>query len=206
MNREEIMNVIPHRDDMLLLDEAWTDEDGIAHGKYTVRGDEWFLKGHFPGNPVVPGVVLCEITAQASCVLIQNEIKGRTPYYAGIDKVRFRKMVRPGDMLEITAAYEKMYGKPFPNGMKRGLIDFGAENFVGKLHLAVVEIQLQRIGNAPQNHQVFFLHFVDILGNRQGILGQFRVGVAVLELGEQPVGFCHGIFNHCSIFVHPDDL
>ena len=103
MNREEIMNVIPHRDDMLLLDEAWTDEEGIAHGKYTVRGDEWFLKGHFPGNPVVPGVVLCEITAQASCVLIRNEIKGRTPYYAGIDKVRFRKMVRPGDTLEITA-------------------------------------------------------------------------------------------------------
>lgn len=103
MNREEIMNVIPHRDDMLLLDEAWTDAEGTAHGKYAVRGDEWFLRGHFPGNPVVPGVVLCEIAAQASCVLIQDEIKGKTPYYAGIDKVRFRRMVRPGDTLEISA-------------------------------------------------------------------------------------------------------
>ena len=103
MNREEIMNIIPHRDDMLLLDSVELDADGVAHGKYTVKGDEFFLRGHFPGNPVVPGVILCEIVAQASCVLIQDEIKGKTPYYAGIDKVRFRQMVRPGDTLEVSA-------------------------------------------------------------------------------------------------------
>ena len=103
MNRDEIMKIIPHRDEMLLLDSVELDEDGAARGSYTVRGDEWFLRGHFPGNPVVPGVVLCEIVAQASCVLIRDEIQGRTPYYAGIDKVRFRQMVRPGDTLAVSA-------------------------------------------------------------------------------------------------------
>ena len=103
MNREEIMNILPHRGGMLLLDEAHLAEDGSAYGKYTVRGDEWFLDGHFPGNPVVPGVVQCEIIAQASCVLFADALRGKTAYYAGMDKVRFRRMLRPGDTLEITA-------------------------------------------------------------------------------------------------------
>ena len=103
MNREEIMLILPHRDSMLLLDEAWKGEDGAAHGRYTAKGSEWFFDGHFPGNPVMPGVVQCEIIAQASCMLFAEEMKGKTAYYAGIDKVRFRRMVRPGDTMEITS-------------------------------------------------------------------------------------------------------
>ncbi len=103
MDRNEIMNILPHRDAMLLLDAAELKEDGSACGEYHVRGDEWFLQGHFPGNPVMPGVVQCEIIAQASCVLMQEQIKGCTPYYAGIDKVRFRRPVRPGDTLCVSA-------------------------------------------------------------------------------------------------------
>ena len=102
LNRAQIAEILPHRDDMALLDEAALLEDGTAEGIYRVRGDEFFLRGHFPGNPVVPGVILCEIVAQTSCILIQDEMKGKTPYYAGIDKVRFRQMVRPGDTLEIS--------------------------------------------------------------------------------------------------------
>ncbi|MBQ3574701.1 MAG: 3-hydroxyacyl-ACP dehydratase FabZ [Clostridia bacterium] len=104
MNREEIMNILPHRGSMLLLDEAWLDEAGNACGKYTARGDEWFFDGHFPGNPVMPGVVECEIIAQASCMLFSGELAGKTAYYAGIDKVRFRRMVRPGDTMEIRSS------------------------------------------------------------------------------------------------------
>ena len=55
MNRTEIMNILPHRDDMLLVDDAQRLEDGSVVGHYTIRGDEFFLRGHFPGNPIVPG-------------------------------------------------------------------------------------------------------------------------------------------------------
>ncbi|MEA4899661.1 3-hydroxyacyl-ACP dehydratase FabZ [Bacillota bacterium Meth-B3] len=104
MNRDEIMNILPHRGAMLLLDEALLAEDGTARGSYRIRGDEWFLDGHFPGNPVVPGVVTCEVIAQASCVLLKDQLAGRTAYYAGIDKARFRRVVRPGETLTVSAA------------------------------------------------------------------------------------------------------
>jgi len=100
MNKSEIMEILPHRDNMLLVDEAEV-IDGKAHGKYTVRGDEWFLKGHFPGNPVVPGVILCEILAQSTCVLLADEIEtGSTPYFTGITSARFKSPVKPGDVIE----------------------------------------------------------------------------------------------------------
>ena len=90
MNQEEIMKILPHRDNMLLVEEAQV-IDGVAHGKYTVRGDEWFLQGHFPGNPVVPGVILCEMMAQATCVLLAEELpEGATPFFTSLDKVKFK--------------------------------------------------------------------------------------------------------------------
>lgn len=102
MNREELMEILPHRDAMLLLDDA-KEQDGEAVGHYAVRGDEFFLKGHFPGNPIVPGVILCEILAQTACVLLQEEAggkSGKTPMYTGLDQVRFKSPVRPGDTVE----------------------------------------------------------------------------------------------------------
>ena len=100
MNRDEIQTILPHRDDMLLLDEVFRDGDE-ACGRYRVRGDEFFLRGHFPGNPIVPGVIHCEILAQSACVLLADSLgEGKTPMYTGMDRVRFRKPVRPGDLIE----------------------------------------------------------------------------------------------------------
>lgn len=100
MNQEQLKQILPHRNSMLLLDEAEA-ADGVARGRYRVRGDEWFLDGHFPGNPIVPGVVQCEMLAQSVCVLLAGVMKpGDTPMYTGLDKVRFKAPVRPGDTFE----------------------------------------------------------------------------------------------------------
>ena len=95
MTKDQIKEILPHREPMLLIDEVEL-SDGIATAKYTVRGDEFFLQGHFPGNPVVPGVILCEMLAQSACVLIQG---GGVPYFTGLDGVKFRGTVKPGDTL-----------------------------------------------------------------------------------------------------------
>ena len=100
MERKEIETFLPHRPPMLLVDRVELDAEGIARGEYTVRGDEHFLEGHFPGYPVVPGVVLCEIIAQSAGVLVREELqKSFTPLFAGMEGVRFRRMVRPGDVI-----------------------------------------------------------------------------------------------------------
>ena len=100
MNREEIMTILPHRDNMLLLDDVER-KDGTAVGHYTVRGDEFFLKGHFPDHPIVPGVILCEILAQSACVLMQDAMsEGTLPVYTGLNHVKFRSPVKPGDTVE----------------------------------------------------------------------------------------------------------
>lgn len=107
MTREEIKTILPHRDHMLLVDDV-VKEDGIAIGHYQVRGDEFFLQGHFPGNPIVPGVILCEILAQSACVLMADVMTdGKLPVYTGLNNVKFRSSVRPGDLIETKCSIKR---------------------------------------------------------------------------------------------------
>ena len=107
MTREEIKTFLPHREPMLLVDnleeEIVTGSNGetthYAIGTYRVRGDEFFLQGHFPDYPVVPGVILCEMMAQSCALLLGDEIKSKRPLYTGIDNVRFKYQVHPGDTI-----------------------------------------------------------------------------------------------------------
>ena len=113
LNKEDIKGFLPHREPMLLIEKSYIDEEGNAHSEYKIKEDEFFTRGHFPGNPVVPGVIQCEIMAQASCILVRNELVGRTPLYSGINNVRFRQPVRPGDTMEIKARITSRRGMIF---------------------------------------------------------------------------------------------
>lgn len=107
MDQKEIKKILPHRDNMLLIDEV-NQEEGTAYGKYNVRGDEWFLKGHFPDAPIVPGVILCEILAQSACVLLSDSMTdGKIPLYTGLNNVRFKSPVVPGDLFETRCRIKK---------------------------------------------------------------------------------------------------
>lgn len=137
MNREEIEKILPHRETMLLIDEAYADGE-TARGRYRVRGDEWFLQGHFPGNPVVPGVILCEMVAQSACVLLAGrELERATPYFTGLDNVRFRKSVFPGDVFETECRITKAKGR-FYFAEGKGRVG-GALCVSGTLSFAVVK-------------------------------------------------------------------
>ena len=109
--REAIEAIIPHRDPFLLVDEIVELVPGErVHGRYTVRGDEAFLAGHFPGRPIMPGVLMIEALAQAGCVgvLSHDDFKDRLAVFAGLEGVRFRRLVEPGDTLELELVVEKL--------------------------------------------------------------------------------------------------
>ena len=103
MNKEEIKKILPHREPMLLIEEVDVNEQGEAVGKYTVKGDEFFLQGHFPGNPIVPGVIQCEMIAQTAVALIPD-VHDSLPMYTGLNNVKFKNPLLPGDTAVMTVS------------------------------------------------------------------------------------------------------
>jgi 3-hydroxyacyl-[acyl-carrier-protein] dehydratase len=125
LGREQIEAILPHRDPFLLIDEVVELEPGArVVARKHVRGDEWWFAGHFPGRPVMPGVLIVEAMAQtgAVAVLSQEENRGRIAFFGGIDGVRFKRIVEPGDELELECRLEAVRG-PIGKGKATAKVD-----------------------------------------------------------------------------------
>ncbi len=121
LNVKQIMEIIPHRYPMLLVDRVEELEPGVrAVGYKNVTMNEPFLQGHFPGNPIMPGVLQIEAMAQLGAItlLCMDKFKGKTPLFGGIKAAKFRGMVVPGDVLKLEVEILKIKG---PAGIGKGI-------------------------------------------------------------------------------------
>ena len=130
MTQEQIKEVIPHRDPFLLIDSIEEMEIGkrVVATKY-MKPDEFWFKGHFPDYPVVPGVLMLEMMAQAGAVamLAMPENKGKIGFFGGVKDAKFRRQVVPGDTLRIEVEIIKVKG---PVGVGKGIATVNGEEAV----------------------------------------------------------------------------
>jgi 3-hydroxyacyl-[acyl-carrier-protein] dehydratase len=125
LDRAAIEAILPHREPFLLIDEVLELEPGErVVARKRVRDDEWYLRGHFPGRPVMPGVLIVEAMAQtgAVAVLSEEENRGRLALFAGIDDTRFKRIVEPGEELQLECTLEQLRG-PIGKGKARATVD-----------------------------------------------------------------------------------
>ena len=113
MDIKEIMNIIPHRYPFLLIDKVIKIEENKITAIKNVTANEYYFQGHFPAEPVMPGVLIIESLAQAGAValLSKDEFKGKIAYFAGINNAKFRRKVVPGDTLRLEVELTKVRGK-----------------------------------------------------------------------------------------------
>lgn len=130
MDKEQIKEIIPHRDPFLLIDSVIELEPGVkcVAEKY-MSPDEFWFKGHFPDYPVVPGVLMIEMLAQAGCVAMLSlpENKGKTGFFGGIKEAKFRRQVVPGDTLRLETEIIKVKG---PIGIGKAVATVNGEKAV----------------------------------------------------------------------------
>ena len=113
LNKEQIKQIIPQREPFLMIDEVEECIPGESSTAYKyVKEEEWYFKGHFPGNPIMPGVLIAESLAQTGAVSIlgMEENKGKNALFGGIDKMKFKKQVVPGDTLKLEVKIIKRKG------------------------------------------------------------------------------------------------
>ncbi len=121
LNKEQIKQIIPQREPFLMIDEVEENIPGESCTAYKyVKEEEWYFKGHFPGNPIMPGVLIAESLAQTGAVSIlgMEENKGKNALFGGIDKMKFKKQVIPGDTLKLEVKIIKRKG---PIGIGEGI-------------------------------------------------------------------------------------
>lgn len=121
------IDLLPHRDPFLLVDELTALEPGQSvSGTWTITGDEYFFPGHFPGRPTLPGVLMVEALAQvgACAALADPRFSGRIPLFGGVDKVKFRRQVIPGDVLDLEVTFKRMGSR---GGRGVGVASVGGE-------------------------------------------------------------------------------
>ena len=124
LGRAEIEAILPHREPFLFLDEVVELEPGSrVVARKEVGESDWFLAGHFPGNPIMPGVIMVEALAQAGAiaVLAEEANRGKLVLFAGIDDLRFKRVVRPGETLELHCELERVRG-PIGKGSVRATV------------------------------------------------------------------------------------
>ena len=139
LNKEEIKKIIPQREPFLMIDEVEEYIPGESAVAYkNVSEDEYYFKGHFPGNPIMPGVLIVESLAQTGAVAILSteENKGKNALFGGIDKLRFKKQVVPGDRLKLEVKIIKKKG-PIGIGEAIATVD-GKVAAKGELTFAIV--------------------------------------------------------------------
>jgi 3-hydroxyacyl-[acyl-carrier-protein] dehydratase len=137
MTHEEILAAIPHRDPFLLVDEIIERTETRIVGVKTFTGKEWFFAGHYPGFPLVPGVLLCEAATQCGAILLsailpESESEGKMPVLTRMNDVRFKRMVRPGEKILIEVELDErladaifLKGKVTVDGKVAVRLDFG---------------------------------------------------------------------------------
>ena len=132
-NLEQIQNLIPHRKPMLLVDEVIEQTERRIVCRKTFSSEDFFLQGHFPGFPLVPGVILCECCLQSGAILLSQFTPndGSVPVATRIDGAKFKRMVRPGETIEIDVTLNEvvstayfMTGKVTVEGKLAARLDF----------------------------------------------------------------------------------